>query len=490
MRDRSFLAIDLGASSGRILSGDIGCNLLQIKEISRFSNPMLKKGVYWYWDIFRLYKHIKRGLKTYVNEVGEVPESIGVDTWGVDFGLLDQNRKLIELPLAYRAPLIQGAMEEFFRLIPREDIYRKTGIQFLPFNTLFQLYALYRKGSPVLKSAKYLLFMPDLINFMFTGITRSEFTIATTSQLYDPVKHEWINLFLEQMELSPDILPEVVAPGVVLGPVLKDISSLLGGASLSLVNVASHDTASGIAAVPAEGKNWAYISSGTWSLMGVECQDPVITPTAMRMNFTNEGGLGNTYRLLKNITGFWLLEECRRVWGQCNSKSYAELLLAAAAARPFNSMIDPDHDSFLNPEDMPEAIRSYCRLTGQTEPGTEAAVVRCVLESLALKYRITLDKLRKISPHPIEKVYIIGGGSKNRLLCQFTANATGLPVLAGPAEATAIGNILVQAQASGLLSDVKEIRRLTARSFKQEVFQPQERDKWEKALKSLQDLLF
>jgi len=488
-RNKAFLAFDLGASSGRILLGKLNQNRLQLQEISRFSNRMLRKGEHWFWDIFRLFEKLKQGLVKCVQDLGEIPDSIAVDTWGVDFGLLDRNGALLDLPLSYRDPFTQGAMEDFFTRIPKADVYQMTGIQFLSFNSLFQLFALFKEGSSRLKKADRLLFMPDLLNFMFTGIPRSEFTIATTSQLYDPSKQEWVDLFLELMNISPAIMPEVAAPGTILGALNQDISSLLGVKNLPVVTVASHDTASAVAAVPAEGENWAYISSGTWSLMGVESKNSVITPKAMDMNFTNEGGLGNTCRLLKNISGLWLLEECRRVWGKSSGNSYKELLDTAALARPFQSLIDPDHNSFLNPENMPEAIQSFCRDTGQPEPESEAAMVRCVLESLALKYRTTLDQLRELSPHPIEKIHIIGGGSKNRLLCQYTADASGLPVLSGPAEATAIGNIMVQALAAGIVTSIPEIRGIIARSFDLEAFQPQENRSWDKALKRFQDLI-
>jgi rhamnulokinase len=489
MLERSFLAFDLGAESGRAMLGRLKDRTLLLEEKARFANGMVHLLGHWRWNIFRLFEEILEALKLTVRSAASPPESLGVDTWGVDFGLLGPGGAFLDLPITYRDSRTEGIMDEVFRKIPRERIYGLTGIQFLPFNSLFQLYALRRSGSPLLDLAQDLLFIPDLFVYMLTGKLSTEFTYATTSQLYNPVTGDWEPELFDLLELSPSLMQSVVSPGTVVGTLLPDLAREVGLGEIPVVAVAMHDTASAVAAVPAEDTGWAYISSGTWSLMGIELERPIIDPRALELNFTNEGGAGGRFRFLKNICGLWLLQACRRSWQKDHPCSYEELIGAAEAAPAFRSLVDPDAGVFLNPDDMPEAIRESCRRSRQAVPDTVSAVTRCILESLALKYRHVLDQLRTLAPEPIERLYIIGGGSRNAVLCQFTANATGLPVSAGPAEATAAGNILMQAQCQGEVAGISEIREIVRRSFTLEHFEPRDVRKWDQAYARFQDLL-
>ena len=454
---------------------------LLLEEKARFANGMVHVLGHWRWNIFRLYEDIVQALKLSHGGGASPPESLGIDTWGVDFGLLGEGGSILDLPVAYRDSRTEGIMDEVFRRIPRERIYALTGIQFLRFNSLFQLYALKRAGSPLLGMAQDLLFMPDLFLYMLTGNRTTEFTYATTSQLFNPVSGEWEPELFDLLELPPSLMQPVVSPGTRVGTLLSELARETGLSEISAVAVASHDTASAVAAVPAEGSGWAYISSGTWSLMGIEVDAPILDPLALKLNFTNEGGAGERFRFLKNICGLWLLQACRRSWGGGQAFSYEALVESAEAAPAFRSLVDPDAESFLNPEDMPGAIREFCRESRQPEPEQTGAVTRCILESLALKYRHVLDQLRRVAPGPIERLHIIGGGSRNTLLNQFTADATGLPVWAGPVEATAVGNILMQAQCLGAVDGLGAIRSIVRRSFSLESFEPRNTKDWESA---------
>ncbi len=489
MQERSYLAFDLGAESGRAILGRMRDQTLLLEEKARFANGMVYLLGHWRWNIFRLFEDILQALTLSIGGAASPPESLGVDTWGVDFGLLGPGGSFLDLPVAYRDPRTEGIMDEVFRRIPRERIYGLTGIQFLPFNTLFQLYALRLSGSPLLGMAQDLLFMPDLFVYMLTGKRSTEFTYATTSQLYNPVTGDWETELLDLLELSPSLMQPVVPPGTVVGTLLPDLARLTGLGEIPAVAVATHDTASAVAAVPAEGTGWAYISSGTWSLLGIEVEKPIIDPRALALNFTNEGGAGGCFRLLKNICGLWLLQACRLSWQKDRPYSYEELVRAAEEAPAFRSLVDPDAEAFLNPDDMPEAIRESCRRSRQPVPDSVAAVTRCILESLALKYRHVLDQMRTVAPEPITRLYVIGGGSRNAVLNQFTANATGLPVSAGPAEATAVGNILIQAQCLGEVSGISELRGIVRRSFTLDLFEPQDVREWDQAYARFQDLL-
>ena len=467
-----YLAFDLGAESGRAVLGALAEDRLTIHEVRRFPNAPLSLADHIHWNVYALFEEMKAAMRETASAIGGRPSSLGVDTWGVDFGLLARDGSLLGLPFCYRDHRNAGAMEDYLKLVPRSDLYEATGIQFMPFNTLFQVYAMVRERSPLLDAAADLLFMPDLFNFLLTGRKAAELTIASTSQLLDPRTKAWIPGLFQAMGLSKKILQDLVEPGTVIGEMSEDIAMATGFRHVPVVATASHDTAAAVAAVPAEGRRWAYISSGTWSLVGVELKDPVISEKSLDANFTNEGGLGGTVRFLKNVSGLWLVHGCRKAWSAGSPLSYEELVRAAAEAPPFAALVDPDDPTFLNPPDMPEAIEDYCRRTGQEPPATKGAVVRSLLESLALKYRQVIAQLGEVLGHPIEKIHVIGGGSRNGLLCQLTADATGLPVVAGPAEATAVGNILVQAMATGLVASPAEIRAIIRRSFELRTYAP------------------
>jgi rhamnulokinase len=487
-----FLAFDIGADSGRAILGWLDKRRLKIKELNRFANGMVFILGHWHWNIYRIFEEVKKGMKLCASHADARPQSIAFDTWGVDFALLARDGSFLGLPYAYRDAGTEGAMEEFFKKVPRHHVYELTGIQFLQFNSLFQLFSMKRDNSPLLEMASDLLFMPDTFNYLFTKEKKTEFTYATTSQLYNPRKKGWDDELFACLGVSKSIMQKIVLPGTVIGRLDKSISQETGIGDIPVIAVASHDTGSAVGAVPAEGEDWAYISSGTWSLMGVETKEPVINEQALELNFTNEGGVGGTFRFLKNITGFWLLQECRRAWAKERLLSYDELTEMAASASPFKSLIEPDWCGFLNPPDMPEAIRQFCHKTKQKAPNSSAEFVRCILESLALKYRLTLDQLRKVYPHPIRRIHVIGGGAKNRLLNQFTANATGLPVIAGPVEATAIGNIMVQALALGYFSSHSEMRKVIGQSFELERYEAQQSKEWNSAyerFKEFQNLI-
>jgi len=434
-----------------------------------------------HWDVLGLYREMLKGMRLCAANQTSSPMSIGVDTWGLDFALLDAKGVLLGAPFTYRDRRTRGAMEEFFSRISRGRLYQLTGTQVLPINTVFQLYSMVRDRNPQLEIASDLLFIPDLFDYFFTGVKRSEFTFATTSQLYNPRTGDWEDEIFEHLALSKDIMQEIVQPGTIIGELTENLAIQTGLRGVPVVAVASHDTGSAVAAVPASGKKFAYISSGTWSLMGVESQAPIIDEKTFRYNFTNEGGVCGTFRVLKNIMGLWLLQECRREWAKAREYSYGELIRMAEDAKPFGSVIDPDRPEFLNPADMSHAIEKFCRVTGQPSPQSIGQFVRLILESLALAYRHTLDQLKEVSGKLIEKIHIVGGGSQNHLLCQFTADATGLPVYAGPVEAAAIGNILVQAMAFGRTSYLEELREVVRRSFSLNLYEPRHTSDWDEA---------
>jgi rhamnulokinase len=486
----NFLAVDLGAESGRVVAGFFTGDQLALKEIYRFPNGPVRVLDSLYWDMLRLWDESKRGLRLYTKTYGAELAGIGVDTWGVDFALLDRDGALLGNPYHYRDRRTEGMMEEAFRRVPREEIFQCTGIQFLPINTLYQLLAMAVQGSPTLGVAGTFLMMPDLFNFWFSGQKVCEFTDATTTQFYNPRYRDWARPMLGKMGLPTHILPEVVSPGTVLGLLLPSMAEEVGLKRVPVIATASHDTASAVAAVPVLSigtgpvgrRDYVYVSSGTWSLMGAEVREPVITNESLAYNFTNEGGVGGTFRFLKNIMGLWLLQECRRTWVQAGEEfSYDDLTAMAAQAQPFEALVEPDDPTFLSPGDMPARIQAFCQQTAQPVPQDKGSVVRCILESLALKYRWVLEKLEVMLGWRCQVVHIVGGGVQNRLLCQFTANATGRPVVAGPIEATAIGNILIQAQARGHLTWPQEAREIVHRSFEVRTYEPQETATWNEA---------
>lgn len=474
-----FLAFDLGASSGRAVLGTLDSGRLTLDEIHRFPNRPVSVLGTLYWDVLRLFDEMQQALSMYAHRYGSELGGIGVDTWGVDFGLLDRDGALVGNPVHYRDKRTDGMMEEVFARVPREEVYNHTGIQFMQLNTLYQLFSMVLNKSPLLDVADVLLMMPDLFNYFLTGVKVAEFTEATTTQFYDPRANDWAKSLLEKLNIPTAILPKIVSSGTILGDLSPLVADEAGLTSVPVVAPACHDTGSAVAAVPAKGDDWAYISSGTWSLVGIETPEPIINEQSFQLNFTNEGGIGGTYRFLRNVAGLWLVQECKRIWerdGQ--SLTYGELTHLAEEARPFVAFIDLDHTSFLNPPDMPAEIVAFCERTGQPKPATQGEIIRCALESLALKYRSVLEMIAQMRGQ-IKSIHIVGGGTQNKLLCQFTANATGLPVIAGPVEATAIGNIMVQAIALGHLSSLPEARQLIRKSFDLVEYEPQEMDAWE-----------
>jgi rhamnulokinase len=471
----NFLAFDLGAESGRAILGRLHSGALAISEICRFPNESVFHNGELHWDILRLWHEIK---KTF--EFPSLPklDSIGIDTWGVDFALLGERGALIANPYHYRDARTQGIMDDVFARVPREKIYSVTGIQFLPFNTLYQLFAACRSTPRLIDAAEALVTIPDLLNYWLSGILVSEYTNATTTQFIDAGTGAWAVDLLKELDLPARLLRPIVKPGTIIGELKNDVS--LKSAGTPVVAPACHDTGSAVAAVFASAKS-AFLSSGTWSLLGAEIPAPVITPQTRDLNFTNEGGVCGTIRLLKNIGGLWLLQSCRRCWAASGQNHpYEELMDAAADKRnAFVSLFDPDHAAFLNPDNMLSAIDGYCRRTGQAVPPGPPAYTRAILESLAFKYRMVLDSLEAVTGIRFEEIRIMGGGSKNRLLNQFTADATARTVAAGPAEATALGNIAMQMLATGAVASLDEARRIIGHSFPVERFEPRESPLWD-----------
>jgi rhamnulokinase len=478
MAPKKLLAFDFGAESGRGVLGLFDGGRLRLEVIHRFPNGGVRTLDTLHWDVLRLYSEMLHTLRKCAAEHGGV-DSLGVDTWGVDFALLGRGGTLLGNPRHYRDPHTETIMEEAFARVPRWEIFRQTGIQFMRFNTLFQLLALQRDKSPLLDAAETLLFMPDLFHYFFTGIKVNEFSNATTSQFYDPTAKGWAYGLFQAFGLPARILGSLVQPGTVLGPLRTSVVSDTGINAAPVILPATHDTGSAVAAVPASGKSWAYISSGTWSLMGAELPAPLINEKALEYNFTNEGGVGGTIRYLKNIMGLWLVQECRRSWERAGQKyTYEELCRLAAAAPPFVSLVDPDDAGFILPPNMPAALADFCRRTGQPAPNEPGPVIRCALESLALRYRWVLERLEELIGHRLDAVHVVGGGSQNELLCQFTADACDRPVVAGPVEATAIGNVLVQALGLGLVSSLAEARAIVRRSFDVCTYEPRDPARW------------
>ena len=488
--DLKFLAFDLGAESGRGVIGGFDGKRLSLEEVHRFSNGAVHLPDGLHWDVLRLFEEIKRGIGLCVKRHGRGISAMGIDTWGVDFALLDCRDALLGNPHHYRDPRTDGMLEEAFKRVPKRKIFEMTGIQFMKVNTLYQLVAMSLEKSPLLEVAASLLTIPDLFNFWLTGRKVCEFTNATTTQFYDPRQRDWARELFNRMDLPTRILQQVVQPGTVLGPILQKVGEETGMGEVTVVAPACHDTGSAVAAVPAEVKDYVYISSGTWSILGVEVPEPIISETALEYNFTNEGGVGGTFRFLKNIMGLWLVQECRREWGRGGSDlSYDDLTRMASEASAFGPVVEPDDDSFIGMGDMPGRIVKFCSKTGQKPPEGVGGIVRCALESLALKYRYVLERLEEILQRRLEVIHIVGGGGKNRLLCQLTADVTGRPVLTGPVEATAIGNILVQAMATGHLDSLADARSVVRRSVDVETYEPKRDERWDETYERFVQLL-
>lgn len=485
---KQFLGIDLGASSGRIFLGTLEESRLSISNIHGFSNQGVQIFDGLYWDTPRLFEEVKKGLRVAVEKHGSSFDGIGVDTWGVSFALLDNQNELIGLPRHYRNRRANGMLEKLTKKIPADELFRRTGIQPLQINTSTHLFAMVEMRSPQLQVTRKILMMPDYFNFLLTGVTRSEYTVATTSQLYDPFGKDWASDLIKRLGLDNGWFQKIIKPGAALGRVHENVEEQTGLDQLTpVIATASHDTAAAVASVPVEedAGGWAYISSGTWSLMGIELERPMINEETLRYGLSNEGGVYGTIRLLKNIMGLWLVQKVLEQWKleRDADVTYDNLEKQAEQAKPFTHFIDPDSPVFLNPENMVDAIQKYCRSSGQEVPREIGDVSRGIFEGLAFRYRQTLEQLQNVSEKPIESIYIVGGGSRNSLLCQFTSNATGLPVNAGPSEATVTGNILMQAAAAGEIDSLKALRETVKNSFKIKSFKPERSSEWNEAYK-------
>ena len=474
----NFLAIDIGAGSGRAILGTIQNEKIELKEVNRFSNPMIEVNDLLYWDILYLYDQIIKSIIK-VNNTGVDIASIGIDTWGVDYVCFGSDGKPLRMPSTYRNINTAGAPERFYSKIAKKELYRKTGIQIMDFNTLFQLDTQLHEKSSIYPLIDKILFTPDALSYMLTGNMVTEYTIASTSQLINPYKRDFDTEILESIGLSKDHFAPIVFSGKEIGKINNSVKKATGLQNISVVAVAGHDTASAVLAVPAENENFAYLSSGTWSLMGIESKEPVINEETYSLNITNEGGADGSIRLLKNICGMWLIEQCRKEWEKVRPVSFDEIIDAAAQTTPYTSLINPDAKCFANPDSMIDTIQEYCRDTNQAIPQTIGEISRCIYESLAFRYKQVLMNLQKLADFPIQKLHIIGGGSKNNMLNQFTANATGIPVIAGPSEATAVGNILMQAKASGIVDNKSEMRKIVRNSTTLEAFNPTDIQLWD-----------
>jgi rhamnulokinase len=478
-----FLAFDLGATSGRSILATLQDGKVALKELTRFPNKIIRIGDKYYWNIFSLFEELKNGLRVAGNEKIKI-ESIGIDTWGVDFVYVADDGTFLGLPRAYRDPYTNGAPEDYFTKISRKEVYGLTGIQIMNFNSLFQLYAAAKESSSALKTAKNILFMPDALSYMLTGNKVCEYTIASTSQILNPRTKEFEPKLFEPVGISASVMLPLAMPGKIIGNILDSIRLECGIETTPVIAVAGHDTASAIAAIPAGNEKFAYLSSGTWSLMGIEVKEPIISEQSFNLNFTNEGGIEGTTRFLKNITGMWLLEQCRKEWeSQGKSYTYDEIVRMSDSVDGFQSIIDPDYLGFANPSSMTKAIADYCTEDGQKAPENHAEYIRCIFDSLALKYKYVLDCLRQVAPFEIERLHVIGGGSQNRLLNQLIANSIGLPVIAGPSEATATGNVMLQAKGLGIVKSLNEMRAIIGNSVSLETFYPKDSAQWDEAYK-------
>jgi rhamnulokinase len=482
-KSANFIAADLGAASGRIVLGRWDGRGFSLEELHRFPNGAVRAAGSLYWDILGIWSEIQTGLLKYHAGCGQVPGGIGADAWGVDFGLLDRGGRLSGNPWHYRDARTSGIPPHVFRTVPERDWFAETGVQTMPINTLFQLYSMVRAHDPALDSPATLLMIPDLCTYLLCGDRSVEWSEATTTQMYSTRRNDWARGLLGSLQMPVDILPPVIQPGTILSPLRAEVLDDCGFARpFPAIAVASHDTASAVAAIPHMDEHSVFLSSGTWSLMGVEAAGPDTSDAALRLGFTNEGGAGGATLLLKNMTGLWIVQECLRHWtGEGSSFSWDDLISAASAASPLASMIDPDAPEFQVPCDMPRAIRDFCLVTGQPAPQTPGEITRCAFESLSLNYRSVLESLRSLTGRDLRTIRVVGGGGLNRMLCQMTADACGSVVVSGPAEASALGNIMVQAVAAGHLAGLAEGRAAIAQSVECSTFAPYRDDRWDEA---------
>lgn len=481
---KQYIAVDLGAESGRVMLGSLSAGKLALEEIYRFSNVSLEQNGSLRWDFNRQVGEVETGIAKAVKRADGPIAGIGVDSWGVDFGLVGADGKLIENPYHYRDSRTNGMMEKAYEFMPKREIYENTGLQFLQFNTVYQLLAMRLANSDALAKAKNLLFIADLFGYYLCGRVYCEYTLASTSQLMDMRTAQWSKAIFDKLSLPIEIMSAIVKPGTVVGQLTAKFAKKIGCDPIPVIAVASHDTASAVAAVPAEQNNWAYLSSGTWSLCGVEVPKAIIDDRTFKYSFTNEGGVENTIRLLKNIMGLWLVQECRRQWQRDGVElSYDQVTEMAQEAEPFAAYTDPNYGQFLSPGDMPKKINDYLTHTGQKAISEKGQLIRVILESLALKYRWAVERIEDITGKTIDCLRIVGGGIQNELLCQFTANAVAKRVIAGPAEATAAGNILMQAKATGQINTLAQARKIVRNSFELKEYQPQDVPLWEQQYK-------
>jgi rhamnulokinase len=487
-----YLAIDVGAESGRVMAGIWNGKIIRLEEIHRFANGPVALGETIRWDVLRLWSEIQNGLALARKKYGKQIVSVGADTWGVDFVLLNKQDEILGQPYHYRDVRTRGLLEQTFKKVPRSEIFAQSGLQFMELNSLYQLLAWQKHSPEILDAADTLLFMPDFLHWCLCGAKKAEFTIASTSQCVHPLRRNWSLPLLKKLGLPVHFLPEIVPPGTKLGVIGKSLAERTGLAGVKVVAPPSHDTASAVAGVPTANTgraDWAYISSGTWSLMGVEVKQAALSPRALELNMTNEGGLDGTYRLMKNIMGLWLVQQCKRSFQAVGrNHDYARLVQLAAKAKPLRSLVNLNDSRFLNPADMPKAIQEYCRATKQPLPKTDGELVRCCYESLALKYREALGSLEEFTNRRVEVIYIVGGGSNNKLLNQFAADACQRPVVAGPVEATAMGNLLTQIRADGELGSLGEMREVVRRSSEVKYYEPAASPAWNQAAERLAGL--
>ncbi|WP_442484406.1 rhamnulokinase [Aeoliella sp. SH292] len=476
-----YIACDLGAESGRVILGTLDGERLALEEVHRFANHAVRIGGSMRWNTIGIYENLLEGLRK-IGRRGVAASGVSVDSWGVDYVFIAAGQPMLALPHHYRDPRTEPMLAEALARVGRETIFAETGIQFMALNTLYQLMADTKDSRGVLALAEQFLPTADYMNFLLSGVARCEASLASTTQIYNPVVKDWSVKLIDECELPQAIFPIIVPSGTVLGPLASDIEEHTSLKEVQVIATCSHDTGAAVAAVPAEGDDWAYLSSGTWSLIGVELPEPLLSDGAREENFTNEIGYGNSVRFLKNIIGLWLLQECRRAWERDGeSYDYAELTQLAHEAPAFVSVVDPNASQFMHPAHMPTAIADYCRSTGQQAPETPGQFARCIFESLALMYADKLDVIESLTGRTIRKLHIVGGGSQNRLLNQFAADATGRTVLAGPVEATAIGNLLIQAIALGELDDLASLRKVVRQSFPIDTYQPTNADAWAEA---------
>lgn len=471
------LAFDFGASSGRAIIGCFDGDKITLEEVHRFSNDPVSVGGTVYWDVLRLFYEIKQGIIK--AKIAGGFDSIGIDTWGVDFGLIDSEGKLMENPVHYRDARTVGLVDEAFKTMPKEKLYGITGIQFMELNTLFQLISLKKYRPWMLERADKMLFMPDLFGYMLTGKMCAEYSIASTSQLIDLDNRTWSKEILDAFGIKESIFAPLVQPGTVLGELSKEVCEECGVDPVPVISVCGHDTQSAITSVPCEDGDFAFLSSGTWSLFGTELDKPIVNETSMNINITNEGGFDGSTGFLKNIIGLWLIQESRRQWKREGKEySYADLEKLALAAEPFKCFIDPDAPEFVPHGNIPERVREFCRKTGQYVPETVGEIMRCIYESLAMKYRLTFEKLRECTERDYPVIHVIGGGTKDGLLCQMTANSCDRTVKAGPIEATVMGNVAVQLMSDGSVKNIGQARKIVADSSELKTFEPKDTDKW------------